>query len=65
MSLEQVKWISVSEQLPDSDTTVMLFDANANEPVWLGYFDGERWVYIDGMPAFPTHWTEIPGGPKE
>lgn len=64
MLIEQVKWIPVVEQLPDSDTTVMLFDATASEPVWLGYFDGERWRYVDGIPSFPTHWAEIPSGPQ-
>ncbi|HEY0843787.1 MAG TPA: DUF551 domain-containing protein [Noviherbaspirillum sp.] len=60
---EQITWIPVAQRLPDSDTTVMLFDADANEPVWLGYFGGERWHYVDGMPATPSDWAEMPAGP--
>jgi hypothetical protein len=41
-----------------------LFDPAASEPVWLGYLDGDTWRFVDGMPAAPTHWTEIPGGPE-
>jgi hypothetical protein len=48
---------------PDSDTTVLLFDPAASEPVWLGYLDGDDWRFVDGMPAAPTHWTDIPKGP--
>ncbi|SNT28595.1 hypothetical protein SAMN06265795_12216 [Noviherbaspirillum humi] len=57
-------WHNVADQKPDVDTTVLIFNAGANEPVWLGWFDGEIWRYIDGMPAMPSHWTEIPGGPE-
>jgi hypothetical protein len=57
-------WTPVANQLPDSDTTILLFDENASEPVWPGYLDGNMWRYIDGMPAQPTHWTEMPEGPK-
>ncbi|KRB73480.1 Lar family restriction alleviation protein [Noviherbaspirillum sp. Root189] len=56
-------WTKVADRLPDSDTTVMLFDPNANEPVWPGYLDGDMWRYADGMPAQPTHWADLPEGP--
>jgi hypothetical protein len=48
---------------PDSDTTVLLFDPAASEPVWLGYLDGDTWRFIDGMTAAPTHYCDIPKGP--
>ena len=32
-------WKPVAER-PDSDTTVLLFDATVSEPVWPGYLDG-------------------------
>lgn len=63
MITETLTWKPVAEP-PDSDTTVLLFDPAASEPVWLGYLDGETWRYVDGMPATPTHWSEMPGGPK-
>lgn len=59
---ETITWIPVS-QPPDSDLTVLLKDPNASEPVWPGYLDGETWRFADGMPANPTHWSDMPGGP--
>jgi ribosomal protein S27AE len=59
---ESVTWTPAAE-LPDSDTTVQLFDQAASEPVWLGYYDGARWLYIDGMPATPTHYAPMLKGP--
>lgn len=67
MSLtETLTWIPVSERLPDSDITVLLFRAAADEPVWLGFHDGSdnRWYYIDGSLSIPTHWAEMPEGPQ-
>ena len=49
---------------PNSNTTVMLFDPAASEPVWLGYLDGDTRRFIDGMPAAPTHYCDIPKGPS-
>lgn len=56
-------WTEVSSK-PDSDTTVQLFDKDASEPVWPGYFDGTRWLYIDGVVANPSCWAEMPEGPS-
>ena len=56
-------WKPVAEP-PDSDTTVLLFDPSASEPVWLGYLDGDTWRFVDGMPAAPTCWTDLPRGPQ-
>lgn len=58
-------WTKVADRLPDSETTVMLFDPGASESVWSGYLDGEIWRYVDAMPATPTHWSEMPAGPQE
>ena len=57
-------WTKVADRLPDSDTTVMLFDKEASEPVWPGYLDGDMCRYVDGMPAQPTHWADLPEGPE-
>lgn len=62
MITETLTWKPVVEP-PDSDTTVLLFDPAASEPVWLGYLDGEIWRYVDGMPASPTHYADLPKGP--
>jgi hypothetical protein len=63
MITEALTWTPVASP-PDSDTTVLLFDPAASEPVWLGYLDGDTWRFVDGMPAAPTHWAELPAGPK-
>jgi hypothetical protein len=63
--MTSVIWTRVAEVMPDSDTTVMIFDPTADEPVWLGYFDGEAWRAVDGMQAHPTHWMDLPEGPNK
>lgn len=61
---ELIQWHPVSEP-PDSDITVLLFSPQADEPVWPGYLDGARWRYSDGLLANPpTHWADMPAGPK-
>jgi hypothetical protein len=64
MTTETITWKPVAEP-PDSDTTVLLFDPAASEPVWLGYLDGDVWHTAEGMPAVPTHWTDLPNGPAQ
>jgi hypothetical protein len=59
---EVLTWNPVAEP-PDSDTTVLLFDPAASEPVWPGYLDGDVWRTAEGMPANPSHWTDLPKGP--
>lgn len=62
--IEALTWVPVSKRLPDSDLTVLLFNADADEPVWLGYRDdNDGWLYVDAVEAAPTHWAEMPGGP--
>ena len=63
MSTATVFWKPAAEK-PASDTTVLLFDQAASEPVWMGFFDGGLWREVDGMPATPTHWAQLPEGPK-
>lgn len=60
--IERTTWTPVAK-LPDSDTTLQLHDPEASEPVWPGYYDGERWRYIDGLPAKPTHYADMLQGP--
>jgi hypothetical protein len=63
MTTEAITWRPVSEP-PDSDTTALLFDAHGSEPVWLGYKDENCWWYVDGHRGNPSHWADMPGGPK-
>lgn len=57
-------WHQLPGRMPDSDTTVLLFDKDASEPIWPGYYDGQAWRYVDGTTATPTHWQDFPKGPE-
>jgi hypothetical protein len=57
-------WVCVTDRLPDCDMTVMIYDPTADEPIWLAYFHGSTWRVVDGMPAQPTHWMEMPDIPN-
>jgi len=61
-------WISTEEQLPDSDTTVLIYEPDsASEPVWMGYHDGEKWQDLSGWPCRTpvTHWRHLPDPPTK
>lgn len=66
-------WIPVEQGLPDSDTTVLVYAPDGDEPVWLGFygdpFDGADaglcWRYINNDQARGvTHWAVLPEGPR-
>ncbi len=60
---EVITWTAASRSLPDSDTTVLLDMPDADEPVWPGYHDGQRWLLADGMHAPRVRaWADLPGG---
>ena len=65
---ETIRWISVKDALPDADATVMVFAPGADEPVWLGWYEGEGvWHSVDAAPYDPdtvTAWATLPMGPK-
>lgn len=61
-------WTPVAERLPDDDITVLIAVKDSDEPVWVGYHDGEDgWcsasdaIPIDGM---VTHWMPLPEAPR-
>lgn len=56
-------WIDVKVAMPDDELTVMVAVVGANEPVWLGYHDGDGWREISGAPIEVTHWMPIPEPP--
>jgi hypothetical protein len=65
------KWIKCSDELPDSEITVMTFSPDSNEPIWPAYLggDGEHDVWMDlmGQPvddAAITHWMHFPEPPE-
>lgn len=59
---EVITWRAVGEQLPDADLTVLVRTRNSDEPVWLGYLDGEEWRDVEGLEIDVTHWAEMPKG---
>lgn len=59
MLTETITWIPVSAEMPDADLTVLITVSDAAEPAWLGYWDGETWRDVDGMPVSVTHWAAM------
>jgi hypothetical protein len=61
-----VLWQSVADQMPDDDLTVMIHHPEEDEPVWLGYHDGDddTWRTVDGTRCEVTHWAEMPDAPN-
>ena len=62
---QTVYWLDVNVVLPDDGILVLVALVNSNEPVWLGYFDGERWCDCDGMPVEVSHWMPLPQSPVQ
>lgn len=66
MTQETIAWYPAdADSMPDADITVLLHIENAvGEPVWPGYFDGERWFLADGMPVSGRviEWAGMPAG---
>lgn len=59
-----LRWKRCEDVMPDSDETVMVHHPGEDEPVWLGYHDGEVWRYVDGAQCGVTHWMELPAPPR-
>ena len=69
---ETLEWHSVTDSLPDADTTVLVFAPAADDPIWLGYFDGTSWFADTGM-EYSSYdeqgsevkaWASLPLGPQ-
>lgn len=62
---EAIRWRAIADELPDADETVLIYCAEASEPVWLGFLDADGWhCATTGAPTTVTHWAPMPGGPK-
>lgn len=59
---ELITWHDVGEQLPDADITVLVRTHGCEEPVWLGYLDGEVWRDVDGLEITVLRWADMPLG---
>lgn len=60
--METPQWHPASE-LPDSDLTVLVHHPDEDEPVGMGYHDGQTWRAADAMRVNVTHWMPIPEPP--
>lgn len=68
---ETINWISVDEQLPDDNIAVLVYAPGADEPVWIGSYDGVYWFSEAGpeygndeeIAARVTAWAHVPKGP--
>ena len=66
---ETIAWRDVDVELPDTDTTVLVFSPEADDPVWFGYYDASDeplWRDVSGAQYLTTvtHWAPMPVGPK-
>jgi hypothetical protein len=63
---EVLRWISVTDALPDDDQTVLVFAPACDEPVWPGYHDEDGWYAAEGTPyavmAPVIAWARMPKG---
>lgn len=65
-SVAAVEWVDAMQAKPDSDCTVLIHCPIADDPVWLGYHDGETWRNADGEALeeeFVDHWANLPDPP--
>ena len=59
-------WKLPGREMPDCDTTVLVYCPTADsEPIWLGYYDGERWLDINDIATPPVAaWAHLPEPPN-
>lgn len=65
--MESLFWYDAKQIKPDATITVLVFDATADDPVWMGYWDDdvEEWYSVHHMTLENvTHWAELPRGPQ-
>lgn len=64
MQSESITWRSVDDSLPDAERTVLVALLDSDEPVWLGYHDGDQWRDAEGFPVEVSAWAPLPKGPQ-
>ena len=61
-------WVDATEILPDADTTVLVYMPESDNPVDVGFYDGEFWFDYLGAALtgrnVVSHWMQLPDGPK-
>lgn len=56
-------WISTRTAVPDDDSTVLIHSLESDDPVWLGFKDGNVWRNLWGEALTVTHWMPLPNPP--
>ncbi len=59
-----IHWIAAADHMPDADLTVLIHHPENDEPVWLGYHDGETWRDVDATRCKVSHWADLPRSPS-
>lgn len=62
MLTESLTWWTPDERMPDAELTVLVETEGCEEPVWLGFHDGECWRDTDGMQIGVKRWADMPKG---
>jgi len=62
---DTIEWFTCTNKMPEFDETVIVHHPSADEPVWLGYHDGEIWREVSGDAINVSHWAEMPIGPTK
>ena len=63
--MSKSEWTNINDEMPDADMMVLVACPECDEPVWLGYFDGDEWRTADGGVVTVTHWMDLPEPPAE
>lgn len=65
--MQMVCWVQ-ADIIPDSDTTVLVYSPDGDNPVRVGSHDGEQWCDYNGAPLSGrdtvTHWMDFPDPPR-
>jgi hypothetical protein len=62
---ETILWTRAAEKLPDDDMAVLVYAPIADEPVWIGWYDGVYWFSADGgeyAEGAVQGWAPLPRG---
>lgn len=63
--MQFVCWKDVLEEMPDDETSVLVFAPTDDEPIWIGFHEDGKWRCPSGCPLvnLVTHWAHFPNPP--